>query len=352
MKMQKTKITALMLGMLMGITTFSCDEASKEEPCTIETDRECYCADNTDDEACIEACDVTVDNIYVKGDFTDEAFVMLGEGDLVDEYVIRERVNGAGIKFKFYNSEDGADANWGAMAGKASDASGVAEAAIEGADCGKGNEAFDIANTEGMDMVNISLVTRTGDYKVEFDEANPCVDLDKSENKVWLKGGLKLFKEDGTEDNAWGALGVEMEQSEENPDVYSVVVEYPSWASRLQFKPVFNPAGDWGESVGDNNIAVDWGPGASVGAGEAPLEGKFFVKAFELDLDENGAKVAEIVQDCTNAPLNDDNVPDSGVADYFFPGSGDTSDASFQTPARITLNIKTGDYKVEWLEVE
>lgn len=351
----KSLFTLIAVLLILAFAISSCDDdGDPVDTCTLELDKECYCGENPDDEACFVACEISAsEGVYIKGDLTNNEFVKMEEGDLLDEYVIRIEV-GATASFKFYNKDDGSDGIWGAAVGKSSDASGTVEAGISGSDCGNGFEDFDIENAGGKAFVIIKVNTTSGAYSVEFDDANPCVDLDLEKNKLWIKGGVAYYNEDDVLVVTWngGVAGIPMEQTQDDPDVYSALIEhYPAWISWLDFKIVMNPDGDWGESAGEGGIALDFGPGVLLGDEKAdPLEGVFFTKAFEVSFNSDGDKI-ETILDCTDAPSDpnkpDDDTPNTGGFRNYFPGGGEDMPEK-QVPALITFNLKTKAYKVEF----
>lgn len=350
----KGKILPSLMSMFLALAFIvsSCSDDDTEDTCTLELDKDCFCDANPDDAECFVACEMEASEVFIQGTSTNNEYVPMEDGDLLNEFILRYEVGGEDLAFKFFNSDDGVDGNWGAAVGRSSEASGTAEPSINGSTCGNENEAFSIDNSDAKEIAEVTLNTETGAYDVAFDDRNPCVEHDLVTNKLWLKGNVAYFNETGDLVVTWngGVAGIPMVQSDDDPDVYTALVEhYPAWAGFIDFKVVLNPEGDYGSSAGEGGIAVDFGPGVS----EEPitdLEGIFYIKAFEVSFDENDNKV-ETILDCTNAPphpnpdIPGDTTPNTGAWKVDFPGGNDPAN---QVPALVTFNLKTRAYKVEF----
>lgn len=370
----KSKYVLLILALVGGIFFPSCDGTEEEEDtCTLALDKECFCKENPEEDACFEACEVAVtdEQVWISGALTGGEFVLMETGAALNTYEINYTAAGADAEFKFFNTANGTAGNWGAPVGQAADASGTVEAAIAGNDCGNENVAFNVENTNEDAFLKITLNTVTGAYTVTFEAGTACNTFTLEEQKYWIKmvgpvviidasgdpildGEGNLQFDNGFEDRA--GAGILMTEAEDGW-VEGVIEYLPSWRLNfISFKIAANPDGSYGGASPDGSLVADFGLGPNgpdegedcleVGAGT--LVGKYFVVSFP-----DGVKT-EAIPECTDTggTVSDDGDVDSGAILYCLPpanqpaaGAGSTADEVI----KVRFNPETLAYEIEFI---
>lgn len=351
---------------VLGFLAFSsCSSDDDEDPCLL-VGTDCFCDANPGNSSCYEVCTVTnPSTLFV--DSGTEGKLELSPGSRLGEFTGRFFVLGGSLgDFTF---TDDAGATWG-IPNDSTD-TGILALSVSGSDCGLGIDPINVANTESMELVDITVNINELTYSLTYDERVACLDLNFEANDFYLKGPLSVphptIADSIIVPNAGNGTmsGLPLVP---NPDrgegwLTARVEFFPgTWVAFAQFKVVFNPKGDYGNSAlpgfveedgttyGGDGIALDYGPNPTVDGSALETSGILVYKAFELTLQDDGS-IQECGLPCSTAPLNEEETAEAGCPIYNtgsvrtpMPGQG--TEGFVQSPYTVHFNYMTQEYEV------